>query len=472
MENNHILNLAEKNVVRIECENLIQNIMIPYQMKTLGNSFGSGFFISNKHILTNHHVIETSTKIFINIPYVGKQTYLATLACYSVENDYAILEIQGYENKHQLFKIGDSHKLNQGEKLRVCGFPLGNINPNLKIVDGMVTGWERNKIQHDTNTNPGMSGGMILNNKNDVVAIHIGVIAGKGWTNTAYAIPIKIMNITKRLEMLQKNKKYPITIKTPVFGFTTQISHLGLLKAIIKDKKYIKQGHGVIVNKILKNFKTLMKSGDILFKVYNHNVDNYKDINYECNLKNKITYEYLADYSNIEDSYEIIFYSKSKNKLIKESHAFKDHDTYTTSILKEIDYLTDNISYVNMGGFIVVELTTNHIHEFANTKQLDMVYKFMKYKNKNKNGKLLVVTHVYPTTPVYKNKIIKIGSIIKKINNNDINSLDEYKKYIKKSGKYTTFVLENNKIEVLDMELTKKMEPAIAKQFNYPIMNI
>lgn len=472
MENKDVLDLAEKNVVRIECENVIQNILIPYQKKTLGNSFGSGFFISNKHILTNHHVIETSTKIFINIPFVGKQTYLATLACYNIDNDYAILEIQGYEHKGKLFKIGDSHKLNQGEKLSVCGFPLGNINPNLKIVNGMVTGWERNKIQHDTNTNPGMSGGMILNSKNEVVGIHIGVITGKGWTNTAYAIPIKIINIPKRLNMLKSNKKYPINIKTPVFGFTTQTAHIGLLKAIIKNNKYLKPGYGVVVNKIYSNYKTLMQSGDILLKAQNHTIDNFKDINYKCNLKNKITYEYLSDYSDVGDKYEIIFYSKNKNKLIKESHEFKEYEDYETTSLKDIDYLKDTIPYVNIGGIIVSELTSTHLQLFANNKQADLVYKFMKYKNKNKNGKTIIVTHLYPTTPIYKNKIIKMGSIVKQINGVDINSIEDYITQLKKSKKYATFILENNKIEILDMEQTKKIEPIISKQFNYPMMTI
>ena len=129
MENKHVLDLAEKNVVRIECENVIQNIMIPYQKKTMGNSFGSGFFISNNHILTNHHVIETSTKIFINIPYVGKQTYIATLVCYSIENDYAILEIKEYENKHKLFN---------GSKVTVTG-PLDDTRPLFLIISSTLT---------------------------------------------------------------------------------------------------------------------------------------------------------------------------------------------------------------------------------------------------------------------------------------------------------------------------------------------
>ena len=125
-----------------------------------------------------------------------------------------------------------------------------------------------------------------------------------------------------------------------------------------------------------------MKSGDILFKTYDHTIDNYKDINYKCNLKNKITYEYLSDYSDIGDKYEIIYYSKSKNKLIKESHVFKNYDEYTVASLKEVDYLRDAIQYANIGGIIVCELTTTHIQLFANSKQMELVYKFMKYKNK------------------------------------------------------------------------------------------
>ena len=78
MEEN-IFKLAEKVVVRIECENVQQDINIPFDQKTFGNSFGSGFFISPEYILTNHHVIQKARKIYINIPDIGKQTFLATI---------------------------------------------------------------------------------------------------------------------------------------------------------------------------------------------------------------------------------------------------------------------------------------------------------------------------------------------------------------------------------------------------------
>ena len=470
MDNKQLLDLAEKNVVRIECENVIQNITQPYMKKSLGNSFGSGFFISSKHILTNHHVIEYATKVFINIPFIGKESLHGKIACYSIDNDYAIIEIENYNHKHKLFKIGDSNKLKPGESLKVCGFPLANINPNLKIVNGVVSGWERNKIQHDTNTNPGMSGGMVLNSKNEAIAIHIGVISGKGWTNTAYAIPINIMNIKKRIKNLSGgSRSEPLSIKTPAYGFSTQITHIDLLKSIIRNNKYLKPGYGVLVNKILKNFKTDMKIGDILFSVLDHTIDNYKDIKFKENSSNKITYEYLSDYKDVNDPYTIIYYSKSKDKLVKETHKFQEKKIHIPDSLKDLDYFQDKINYVNIGGFIVVELTADHIQLFAGNKEMELVYKLMKFKSKRKDKSVLIVSHVFPTTPIYKNKIIKPGSIIVQVNGKEVFTLDDYKKQLRQSKKYAVFVLDNNKIEVLNMELANKIDAILSKQFNVPI---
>jgi len=479
MNNIKLLDIANKNVVRIQCENIIQNIMIPYQKISKGTSFGSGFFISKNHILTNHHVIEYAMNIYINIPNIGKKQFPAKLACYSIENDYAILEIQNYNNTNKLFKIGNSHKIQAGEKLKVCGFPLGNINPNLKIVDGVVSGWERNKIQHDTNTNPGMSGGVILNSKNEAIGIHIGVISGKGWTNTAYAIPIKVININNRINMIKHNKNYPIIIKNPIFGFKTQISHNELIKSIIINKKHIKDGMGIVVTNIFSKFKTQMKSGDILFKVKDHLVDNYKDILFSCNKENKITYEYLTNYNDTDDKYEIIFYSKKLNKILKEKHEFKDKSYYFTHEISDINFLNEKIAYVNYGGILVTKLSNSHFSIFNEANQSNIVYKLLKYKNKSKlqdcktdanNNNVLIVTHIYPSTSIYTNKIITVGSIIKKVNHKNVYTLTDYIKELKNSKKYAIITLDNNKIDIIDMENVDKLNIFLAQQYNYPLI--
>lgn len=471
----NIFKLAEKIVVRIQCENVQQDINIPYQKKTFGNSFGSGFFISSEHILTNHHVIRKAEKIYINIPVIGKQTFLATIVCYCESNDYAILKIHNNINKNKLFKVGNSDKLKEAEKLHVIGFPLGNINPNLKIVSGMMTGWERNKIQHDSNTNPGMSGGVILNSSNEIVGIHIGVITGKNWTNTAYAIPINIVNIPKRLKSIKSTNKYPVVIKEPVFGFKTQVSHEELIKLVTFKSQKLKPNVGVIVSCVYSNFKTLMTSGDILLKIGGHVIDNFKDIKYYKNPNNNITYEYLSDYYDVGDEYTIEYYSGSKRKIIKEKHHFKDELTFVPNKIRTIDLLTDKLEYENIGGIIVVELTTQHIKHFISSERVDLIYKFIKYKDKSvldENDKLLIVTAVTPTTPIYKNSIITSGSIIRKINNKPVKTLDEYRKALVNGNNMVTIHLDNNKIEVLNFNFIKKYEQQLAKQYNFPLSQL
>ena len=119
-----IRKLLEKNVVRIECEISNPNIFIPYATSDSGSSYGSGFFISNTHIITNHHVIKNSKKIYVYIPSIGKKPFEAELMCYNIDNDYAIIEVKNYENKSKLFKIGNSDTLKYGNKLFVSGLSL------------------------------------------------------------------------------------------------------------------------------------------------------------------------------------------------------------------------------------------------------------------------------------------------------------------------------------------------------------
>ena len=90
----------------------------------------------------------------------------------------------------------------------------------------------------------------------------------------------------------------------------------------------------------------------------------------------------------------------------------------------------------------------------------------MKYKNKKKDESILIVTYVFPTTPIYKNKIIKLGSIIAKVNNEHVSNIEDYKKQIMKSAKYVVVVLENNKIEVINIQLANKINTILTKQFN------
>ena len=319
-------NLLESNIVRIENEMSKPNIFIPYIESDSGTSYGSGFFISDNYILTNYHVINNSKKLYIYIPIYGKNPFEGEIMCYNIDNDYAIIKVNNYKNKSKLFKVGNSDTLKYGNSIYVAGFPLGSINTNLKLVNGTVTGWERNRIQHNSQTNPGMSGGVILDKNFNIVGIHYMAMVGKNQTNTSFAIPINIIKIKHRLNMLKAKKEKNITIKNVHLGFETQKTHSIIIDNIIKNKKLIKDNIGVLVTEIYDNFITEMKDGDILYKVDDFVIDNYKEIYNKFNTMNKLEYQYLTHFKDINEKYSITFYSVKHNKLITEKHIFRSKD--------------------------------------------------------------------------------------------------------------------------------------------------
>lgn len=465
-----IRELLEKNIVRIECEISKPNIFIPYATSNAGTSYGSGFFISETHILTNHHVIRNSKKIYIYIPSIGKQPFEAELKCYNIDNDYAIIKIINYKNKSKLFNIGNSDTLKYGNKLFVSGFPLGSYNTNLKLVQGTVTGWERNRIQHDSQTNPGMSGGIILDCKYNIVGIHYMAIVGKNQTNTAYAIPINIIRIKKRLDLIKNKKECSINIENVHLGFETQKAHNILIDNIIKNKKLIKPNIGVIITEIYDNFKTEMKEGDIVYKIDDYIIDNYKEIHNKLNTINKLEYHYLTHYRDVGDKYTIIFYSAKKNKLIKETHKFKSKDELKQNKLVKYDFLKEIPKYVIFGGFILVELTLAHLKSFLKQGVFKIFCEYIKNKDNLKNNNLLIVSHTFQGTSIYKNKIIEIGSIIEEVNDIRLKSLQHYEDIIlKNTNKYIKYKLHNKLIDVIDFKESIKNELQLSKDNNYPL---
>lgn len=480
----NLFSIAEKVVVKIETENSKVNIYTPHETELLGNSFGSGFFIDDQHIVTNHHVIKSAIQIFINIPYIGKNQYSANLIAYSIENDYAILKINNYTNKFDAFKIGNSDKIRQGRHLFVIGFPLGSINPNIKIVKGMITGWERNMIQHDSNVNPGMSGGAVLDTDLNIIGIHVASLRGIDINSTAYAIPINILDVYNRMKLLtKKNINYPYKIESPSFGFSTQISHPALIEAKLsknnQNNKLLSRLNGslnkkgVIINKIYKKLDSKMKVGDILLKIDDYVVDNYNDIRYNKNPYNKITYKDLTDYAKIGSSYKIQFYSTSKNKIIEEKHNYQTIEKYVPNTIKKINYINPKIQYENIGGLIVQELTMDHVKDFINSKHASLISKYIKYNDMQSEKSVLFVSHVYPTTSLYKNKIISIGDIIKKVNSHNINTLSDYRQIIlQNKNNYIELQTDSNEIDIININNIIKSEPLLSQQFNYPISKL
>jgi tetratricopeptide (TPR) repeat protein/V8-like Glu-specific endopeptidase len=143
---------------------------------------GSGVIIkragNNYTVLTAGHVVKDATKYQIILP--DKQSYaLNNIKPLDKQGDLAFASFSS-SNSYQVAKIGNSDKATRTTTVYVVGYPAktGSINnPDYFLNKGQVNAngapqREGYNILYDNDTRKGMSGGAVLNEQGELVAIH------------------------------------------------------------------------------------------------------------------------------------------------------------------------------------------------------------------------------------------------------------------------------------------------------------
>ena len=269
------INLYNKTIVRIRAQNQNFDWYEPYIKTSTYESIGTGFFINKEgHIITNYHVINESIKTFIQIPITGNKTYNCKILSVFPKSDLALLKILDYKVEKHL-NLGDSNKLNIGNKVIALGYPLGQ---KLKITSGIISGFQDGDLQTDTAINPGNSGGPLIY-KNKVIGINY---AGYDEAqNVGYAIPINYFKNNYN-DMLEKIINYPI------LGCSFNNTN----NTIINDFSTCSEGY--YISNVFKNSpmdKIWCKSRDILCSFDGLKLDNFGEVLLkELNIKVNIRY--------------------------------------------------------------------------------------------------------------------------------------------------------------------------------------
>ena len=132
------------------------------QQEEQNRGVGSGFIIeSNGFILTNAHVIEGATTIYVTL--TDKREFKAKLIGADKRTDVALVKIEATGLPR--LNIGDSSKVRVGEWVLAIGSPFGLENT---VTAGIVSAKSRDTgdylpfIQTDVAVNPGNSGGCLL----------------------------------------------------------------------------------------------------------------------------------------------------------------------------------------------------------------------------------------------------------------------------------------------------------------------
>jgi len=165
---------------------------------------GSGFVIDPKgFILTNFHVVQEAQSIEVVL---GDQTrYPAKFIGADQRNDVALLKIDPKGKTLVALPLGDSSKLQVGQKVLAIGNPFGFQST---LTTGVVSALGRmvqtsqttlidDAIQTDAAINRGNSGGPLINSHGEVIGINSAIYTPSGTTaGIGFAIPI---NTAKRI---------------------------------------------------------------------------------------------------------------------------------------------------------------------------------------------------------------------------------------------------------------------------------
>ena len=171
------------------------------QQEEQNRGVGSGFVIeSNGYILTNAHVVEGATTIYVTLP--DKREFKAKLIGADKRTDVALVKIEATGLTR--LPIGDSSKVRVGEWVLAIGSPFGLENT---VTAGIVSAKSRDTgdylpfIQTDVAVNPGNSGGPLLNTRGEVVGINSQIFSRSGgYMGISFAIPMdEAMRISNQL---------------------------------------------------------------------------------------------------------------------------------------------------------------------------------------------------------------------------------------------------------------------------------
>lgn len=161
---------------------------------------GSGVIVDPAgYVLTNHHVISGAQSITVIVDNgATDKTYAAQLIDEDPDLDFAILKIMGKGERFPAAPLGSSSVVSVGDEVLAIGSPYGLSQTT---TFGIVSNGRRSitlgnqvfadLIQTDAPTNPGSSGGALVNIQGEVIGINTAIYSQtRSFSGIGFALPI------------------------------------------------------------------------------------------------------------------------------------------------------------------------------------------------------------------------------------------------------------------------------------------
>ena len=188
-------------------------------------SLGSGVIIDREgYILTNNHVIEGASEILVRLS--TEKEFEAEVIGRDPKTDLALIKIKSGQDL-PVEELGDSDKLEIGEWVMAIGNPFGlsqTVTVGIVSAKGRVigSGPYDDYIQTDASINPGNSGGPLLDINGKLIGINTAIYANA--QGIGFAIPI---NKAKRIlsDLIKYGEVIPAWTGIVLQNIDTKLAH-------------------------------------------------------------------------------------------------------------------------------------------------------------------------------------------------------------------------------------------------------
>lgn len=441
------------------------DLLQPYKSPAQGTSSGSGFFINDQgELITNAHVIDQAKAIWIQIPSLGKRIIDVEVVGVSPDRDLALLRVtqEGLDTIRKelgsvpFLSLGDSDLVRRSDEALAAGFPLGQ--QALKSTTGVISGREQHFIQMSAAVNPGNSGGPLVNTKGEVVGINsAGIMEAQ---NVGYSIPVNDLKIV--LPDLRKIK----LLRKPFLGVLFNNATDALTEYLGNP-----QPGGCYVVEVLKGStleKAGVKRGDMIYEINGYSIDIFGEMRIPLSEDKLSIVDYVSRLA-IGQEINLVVYRDGGRKEF--SVAF---DMSELPAIREVFPGFEEIDYEIAGGMVVMELSLNHLPLLGN--RAPGLAKYMDSKNQTEST--LIVTHIFPSSQLYRSRGLPIGSTLNEVNGMKVGTLDDFRKALRLGNNNNFLTIRasdnvtrksDNIFVVLPWDKVLEEEVRLSQDYKYPM---
>lgn len=278
-------------------------------------SQASGFLVSpDGYILTNNHVVKEGQEIKVLLK--DGREFKGKVIGTDESTDIALVKIDG--SNLPFLKLGDSDTLRIGQWVVAIGNPLG-LQASLTV--GVVSAKGRSNldiariedfIQTDAALNRGNSGGPLLNLKSEVVGINTAIatqMGNSGYMGIGFAIP------SNMAQHVMDQLKETGNVSRSYLGVVIQPVDASLASAFGLQKV-----EGALVSDVLKDSpadKAKIQQGDVILRVNNQPVETAGQLRNIIALQkpgSKVSLSILRNKSPLEISLEVAQINETKKE--------------------------------------------------------------------------------------------------------------------------------------------------------------